>query len=223
MTTRSDTSPARLIVPALALLALSACDLLGEPVASGKAVDGQVLEASTGKPLSGAIVVATWSGIVGSLAHSQGVCFHVESTTTDEQGRYHIPAWEKRSRFARAKHKVVTVIAFKPGYSFVDRTGANTVQLERFSGTREERLGYLLHASGLVGCYSASNEKPLISIYKSLYDEAKRIVISEKEKDALQTIRRRALYAWSRPSRELTTLEIEQAIQNDPYLREQFQ
>ena len=83
-------------------------------------------------------------------------------------------------------------------------------------------MKYLLHLSSLVGCYGAGDEKSLVPIYKALYDEAKGIATIDKDKDTLQTIRRQALYAWSRPPRELTTREIEQAIQSDPFLREQF-
>ena len=84
-------------------------------------------------------------------------------------------------------------------------------------------MKYLVHLSGFVSCYGASNEKTAFPLYKALYDEAKGTVTSDQDKDMLKVIRRRALYTWSRPAHELTSREIEQAIQNDPYLREQFQ
>ncbi len=187
MANRSDKSSARLIPVALAFFALSACDLLGEPVARGKAVDGQVLESGTGKPIPGAVVVATWSGIVGSLAHSQGVCFHVESTASDERGGYHIPAWEKRTRFARAKHQTVAIIAFKPGYSFISRSADNTVRLEGFTGTREERLNKIRSAGVMCGSADES-QKNLLLLYRALYEEARDLVVTKRDKQIVNEL-----------------------------------
>ncbi len=175
------TTGARLIPITLAFLALPACDLFGEPVAKGAAIDGQALETSTDKPISGAIVVATWSGIVGSLAHSQGVCFHVESATTDEQGRYHIPAWQKTTRFARAKHQVVAIVAFKQGYSFVEKRAGNTLHLKPFTGTREERFDYLSRSA--ISCSDRREiEINLLPLYKALYEEARTLAVTKEQK-----------------------------------------
>ena len=201
------------------LLPLTACAF------SGKAIEGQVLEAGTNKPIPSAIVVARWQAHLGGWGHGKTVCFHVLTTTTDAQGHYHFPAWKKAAKEDWQKHlseKEVLISAHKPGYRLAEEYPETTPKLVPFTGAREERLKYLLHSSGLVGCYGAGDEKSLMPVYKAIYDEAKIHATSDKDKDALQTIRRRALYAWSRPPRELTAREIEQAIQSDPFLREQF-
>jgi hypothetical protein len=215
-----------LLIPLL--FPLSACAL------SGNALEGQVLEEETSRPILSAIVVVRWSGHLATFAHGKTVCYHVESAITDDQGRYRIPAWKMTITEDWQKNirpETVIVTAYKPGYETHSTPGyarseefkRNVRYLKPFAGGREERLKYLLHLSGLVSCNGAGDERTLVPVYKALYDDAKTIVTSDKDKDVLQPIRRRALYAWTKPSRELTTREIEQAIQNDPYLREQFQ
>lgn len=54
-----------------------------------------VLDEDTHQPIKGAIVVARWVGTISALVDSQTTCYHVESTTTDAQGRYQLPAWTK--------------------------------------------------------------------------------------------------------------------------------
>lgn len=210
------------ILPILGLLlTLPACAT--STVLSREPIEGVVLEEGTNKPIANALVVGLWHGTVShGFVDARTVCYHVETATADESGRFTLPPTEKEYKYRDGDHYTST-IAYKPGYQSarVQRTKGVTY-LQPFIGGREERLKYLLHLSSLVGCYGAGDEKPLVPVYKALYGEARGIATSDKDKDALQTVRRRALYAWSRPSRELTAREIEQAIQNDPYLREQF-
>jgi hypothetical protein len=218
----------RMLLPfvvVMLLAPLTACAL------SGKAIEGQVLEEGTNKPIPDAIVVARWQGTYSAIAETRTVCYHVETATTDAAGRFRTPAWSARTKGPFFSPEAVIITAYKPGYeeylppgyAYTEAFKQNTRYLKLFTGGREERLKYLLHISSLVDCYGAGDEKSLVPVYKAIYDEAKAIATSEKDRDALQTIRRRALYAWSRPPRELTLREIEQAIQKDPYLREQFQ
>lgn len=209
----------------LATFSLTACVLSGGPE------NGKVIDATTNTPVEDAIVVARWIGHLATWAHGSTNCYHVESTTTDKNGEFHIPKWEKNYTEDWQKNispRYVDITAYKPGYQLSPRQieeqspPKGIYYIEPFKGSREERLEYLLHLSGLVGCRSAGDEKTLIAVYKSLYDEAKTTATSDDDKSSLQIIRRHALYAWSRPPRELTSHEIEQAIQSDPYLREQF-
>ncbi|BAU48296.1 Uncharacterized protein (Precursor) [Sulfurifustis variabilis] len=187
-------------------------------------VEGRVLEQGTNRPIPGAIVIARWRGHMPVFpADGQSVCYHVESATTDEEGRYRFPVFDEEPRHRRIRYKYIQVDAYQPGYEWSGASEGGKVQyLAPFIGGREERLKYLARLSGVVGCYGADNEKPLVPVYKTLYEEARSIATMDKDKELLQFIRRRALYAWSRPPRELTAREIEQAIKNDPYFREHF-
>jgi len=92
----------------LALLAggLNSACVTG-PVA-GKVVD------SDGKPVSDAIVVVTWSAYTGIVDTSKS-CFHVERTTTREDGRFRMGGFSTSSLSASKPWAEVWV--FKPNYS----------------------------------------------------------------------------------------------------------
>src|SRR5687767_5886900 len=71
------------------MLPLQACGL------SGGSIEGKVLEEGTDKPIEGAIVVVRWSGALSAFVESRPVCVHVDTVTTDAQGRYRFSSWRK--------------------------------------------------------------------------------------------------------------------------------
>jgi hypothetical protein len=73
-------------------VAILAHSVMGHAL-SGGPVDGQVLDYDTGQPVTGAFVVAKWGG---SLLSGQSICVHVETTVSDERGRYHIGTWSQQ-------------------------------------------------------------------------------------------------------------------------------
>lgn len=152
----------------IALLSLTGCvTLFAEPI------EGQVLEKDTNKPIVGAIVVIRWKErIPMGLIDSQTVCTHVESTTTDNDGRYRLPGWKRDAlRYTDT---------YKPGY---ERAGGakGILYLKPFSGTREERLKYLSRAA--VSCSDKHDvEIKLVPLYKALYEEANGIAVTKEEK-----------------------------------------
>ena len=77
---------------------------------SGLPITGQVIEEGTNKPLPGVIVVAHWLGTVSGFGgHGGTSCRHVETGTTDEQGRYRLAFWEDRGPTVVYSYKVTSV------------------------------------------------------------------------------------------------------------------
>src|SRR3989344_7252350 len=77
-------SPLLLLSLLLGLSAFTACATT--PL---QPVQGQVLEEGTNKPIANALVVGRWMGTVThGIVESRTVCYHVESTTTDAEGRF---------------------------------------------------------------------------------------------------------------------------------------
>lgn len=75
------------------------------PLTTGYVLEG---EDPIHKPIPGAFVFDTWHKIYGGIGHGGGsVCVHVESSVTDELGRYQIPRWRGKS---------TSVMVYKPGY-----------------------------------------------------------------------------------------------------------
>lgn len=74
------------------LMALAAC---GTPLMySAEAIRGQIVDAETGQPIDGAVVVAQWVLFEGGIGHGgHKGRLHIFETVTDEDGRYLIPEW----------------------------------------------------------------------------------------------------------------------------------
>ncbi len=157
------------------VLPLSACAV------SGSGIEGQVVEQGTNNPISGAIVIARWHGTASLLVDSQTVCVHVESTVTDDQGRFHFSRWYQPPR-RLVSGVQPTATAYKPGYEgklFEEKI----YHLKPFTGGRGERLRYLRRMSGAIGCGSSGeSEKNLYLLRKAIYEEAKQIARTDFEK-----------------------------------------
>ena len=181
----------RLIFAFLMMVSLSACALTGGPI------DGMVLEDETDKPIAGAIVVVRWRGDLPGFADSSTVCYHVESTLTDEAGRYRIAKWKKkpdpeRDWERRIVNKVFGVSAYKVGYGFTNkrfREKQEIVYMGSFEGTAEERLKYLLRISGATRCTSAGESAiNRLPFQKAIYEEANAIARTREEKRTVEIL-----------------------------------
>lgn len=172
----------------LAAFSLTACGLSGGPES------GKVIDASTNKPVEGVIVVARWIGHLATWAHGSTNCYHVESTTTDGNGEFHIPKWKKdytEDWQRNVSPRYVDVTVYKPGYQQTlgdaERQSDKNViyYLEPFKGAREERLKYLLAMSG--NCFSEEFEQ-LTPLIKALYQEAKHLAITGADSEIVNSL-----------------------------------
>ncbi len=157
------------------VLPLAACAV------SGSGIEGQVVEQGTNNPISGAIVIARWHGTASLLVDSQTVCVHVESTVTDDQGRFHFSRWYQAPR-RLVSGVQPTVTAYKPGYEarlFEEKI----YHLKPFTGGRRERLRYIEQVKqSTVSCADPkANGKNLIPLYRALYEEAKPLAQTSDE------------------------------------------
>lgn len=177
----------RFILPAVLLLVFSGCVGSRSIQPVGPAA-GRVLEAGSQAPIAGAIVIGRWKETWSSVADSQTVCVHVESTTSDAEGRFVLPEWRGR---------VPTIIdSFKPGYVrsaeyYKTQSYKQGVDLlEPFKGTREERLKELERFSGMQ-CGQAVDYAPkLAPLYRAIYAEAKALATTiEEKKRAINLLR----------------------------------
>lgn len=170
----------------VSLAGLAAC------VSAGKVWPEQtsiVLDEDTREPIEGAIVVARWIGTISQLVDSQTTCYHVESTTTDSQGRYRIPAWAKMP--GKVGHNEVQYTAYKAGYVHTRTDRATGDQyLRRDKRGAKERLEYLDRAA--VFCPDADESmRKLLPLYKALYAEASNLAKTNEERiEALYHLKR---------------------------------
>jgi hypothetical protein len=116
------------------------------------------------------------------------VCFHVENTVTDAEGRYHIPAWEKRHMWGNSDDQRVHVRAHKEGYRMTDTHIKNElISFALDTGTREQRLQYLLKVTPACGTQDESREN-LLPMLRAAYEEAKSIASTNEDMRTLESI-----------------------------------
>lgn len=177
------------LVLAVLLMAqpLTACALSGGPL------EGKVLEEGTNRPISGAIVVARWEGYVSIFpAETRNVCVHVASTTTDDQGRYHFPAWRKEAHIKGVKNLKPLITAHHPGYQWSERYEKGVEYLKPFTGTREERLGYLQKSAGQQAAILPAKARKTCCYYE------KRFTKKQKDSQRQRKIRRSSKIYFTR-------------------------
>ncbi len=78
---------------------------------------GQVIDAETWEPIAGAVVSVYYeNGLYIDFTGRGTVCIHTYETTTDESGRFHIPAYTTLIWPTRYDNGM-GVIIYKPGYT----------------------------------------------------------------------------------------------------------
>jgi len=100
---------------------------------------GQVIDADTGKPISGALIIAHWD-TEGGMERSRNGTFKVLEATTDSNGNFSMPAWGPEPASPRGELDAYdpAINIFKPGYTpeFI---------LNGPSGERGKRLDHETH------------------------------------------------------------------------------
>lgn len=134
---------------------------------SGEAVSGRVVDAQTGKPIAGAIVIGIneLSAPYGMEGHIIAGNMHAEEVLTDEDGNYQLAAWGPKPRDGKTflNHPGPKILVYKNGYELYEyisfsrdddrfnpvqtsiKTGS-TIELKRFEG---DLAAYARHLSGL--------------------------------------------------------------------------
>lgn len=206
----------RTLLVMIALFPLSACGLSSTPI------EGHVFEAGTHKPIAGTIVIVRWHGTYSiPFADTRSSCYHVETATTDAQGRFKTPAWTEKSKGFLFSGDYWDIAMYKAGYqeylqpSFInsDEYKKNVRFMEPFKGTGEERLEKLERVAQSSTCNSAGgSEQNLYPYYESLYLEARSLSMSADEHKKLQWFREIAAEKVVTGKSEMTQSELDKRV-----------
>lgn len=94
---------------------------------TGKVTQGRVLSSEDDSPIKNAFVIATWMKRYPQLGNYRDICFHVESTQTDENGYWqiHRESWPRMSPLPNPDRTATfTEFAiYKTGYVLPSRVG----------------------------------------------------------------------------------------------------
>lgn len=180
MILRPTRIPTFLLIAAMVLPALG-CAYSGGPV------KGRVLDEEMNTPVADAIVVVIWQGTAFSFVESPTVCIHVETATTDKDGRYRIPYWRASTEPSGVRGLEPYVAGvYKVGYQrstrrMPDDLGGGDQFLRPFKGTRVERFKSI-RISG-VNCGNAGeSNRNLIPLYRTIYEQLNALAETKEEK-----------------------------------------
>jgi len=182
--------PVRLLAaPTLLVATACATGLPAEPIGA------QVLDSETSQPLQGVTIVGQWIGTVGGFGHSSTRCYHVNVSSSDAGGKFSLQGAEDERKYAHGDH-YTRLYSYSDGYRGLDgfytveQPAPKTHLLQRYVGSANERLEYLIRLHGLLACGAQDgSEKNLLPVYKLLYREALSIASGPEEKKKAERIR----------------------------------
>jgi len=182
----------RFLVLGLVLFTMAGCGILGKRYDE---MHGRVLHEILDKPLANSIVVALWKGTEKTSESEKEVCYHVETTTTDEKGFFSFPDWREPSNFKNLKNKAIHVFAYRKYYRTSELTSelitqknyiyylAKPREMEDETLAREDRLRYLQLLVGKTTCdLEGESHKNLAPLFKDVIEEAEQIAVTEKDR-----------------------------------------
>ena len=139
------------------------------------AMEGQVLEEGTNKPIEGALVVAIWKGSQVRPAHSSTVCYHVETTTTDAQGKYRIQDFSGNLNPFIADRQSSIGSIYKRGYH-VSKQKPPAVGIELLalhSGAQDQQFEQIGARVPYECSLTDEGKKSLLPLMRLMYEEMK--------------------------------------------------
>ncbi len=148
-------------------------------------VEGVITDYETGDPIPDAFVVARWTGTSGGLGHGGGaICFHVEVTRSDTEGRYFIPPPEIESDYPKYREPRILITAYKQGYRepyWVNDVPAPSDKLIKTNETSNARLSYLHDVIKNTNCdQTGDGRNNLLPLYEVLHLDA---VLASKSRE----------------------------------------
>ena len=170
----------------------------------GRHLAGQVVDASTGRPIAGAHVAYLWRATInpsGFTGHnSRDICFHAAATVTDAQGRFDVPEWSEWKTYD-VDPIDPTVLVYAPLYEPIQKhlhseTSDEPVEhlqeryaLKPFSGTTDQRLDMLYYGLANQDCdWGGDSKKSLVPLLKAIYTEVRPLHGAERYSGVAESV-----------------------------------
>lgn len=189
----------RIYLISLIALILNACGLLGTHYPE---MHGRVMHEVYDKPLSHTVVVALWKGKEVQNNLEKEVCYHVETSTSDDKGYFSFAEWREPSSYGHLKDKAIHVFAFRRYY----RTSELTSEILKHKNNiyyltkprpiddeikaREDRLKYLQLLVGKTTCdLKGESRTNLRTFFSEIIEEAELIAVSDKDRQVVEKLK----------------------------------
>ena len=196
---------------ALLPLATAGC---GSEKQYAKSIDGHVVDADSGKPIPGAYVYYLYEGPPETSLSGHGssdVCYHASAAVSDSDGRFHIDPWEQKRRYgvenweptgwAYAAGYVPAQILPKESPRKEPEVRANDeFRLKESRAIGDERIQELWPYVQWGCLHGGESHKNLYPAFRAVYDEAKVVASTPRQKERLDGFRYRAAAAYLAPN-----------------------
>jgi len=189
----------RLLISSLMLFLMAGCGMLGKRYDE---MHGRVLHEILDKPLSNSVVVALWKGTEKTSESEKEICYHVESTTTDEKGYFSFSDWREPANFKNLKNKTIHVFAYRKYYRTSELTSelitqknyiyylAKPREMDDETLAREDRLRYLQLLVGKTTCdLEGESHVNLAPLFKDVIEEAVQIAVTDKDRQIVEKLK----------------------------------
>jgi len=211
--TSSRLTAIRILLALLLLVLMNACSTLGTQYPETHGPHGRVLNEINDKPIAQAIVVALWKGTASSEQPHKQICYHVETTMTDDKGYFEIPNWHEPGRYSDLTDKQVHIKAFHTNYRTSELTSEQATKrnfiyylsqvqdVDDADQVRQARQQYLLDLVGSASCdLDGDSRLNLHPLYQAIMDEAKTNARNDKDHKIVQRLN--AWLAYVKPHEE---------------------
>lgn len=142
----------------IAVLALSGC-VFAPPFYWAESIHGRVVDADTGEPIEGTVVIADWKLYGGGMGHGgHRNSLLVKETLTDANGEFSFGKWGPKMRPAwEILDKGPRLVVLKSNYTYANlwneadsnwfvrgsHWDGKTIRLKKFAGTSQARINSL--------------------------------------------------------------------------------
>ena len=155
------------------------------------ALEGKVIDGSTGKPLAGVYVIGAWvvSSGIGVVAKSG--CGKLEVTRTDEQGRFTLSKWSGNILAHLIGDENLNDYYYVRGYRWEKGHPqiGETVVLVPDTRSALERIGHISELTGDADCGSVQEQiKKALPLYHVMYEDAVAIASNRDDRRVLSNI-----------------------------------
>ena len=112
----------------------------------GGPLEGTVVDGATGKPIPGAFAIAVTRIRGADMVGSRTSCGDLDIVRTDSAGRYRLAASQSGANSERL------VMAYAPGYAHDRVDDQQSVKLDAYKGSGDDRRASFIRYSSLVRC-----------------------------------------------------------------------
>ncbi len=149
-----------------------------------QAVDGQVVDAATGKPLEGVFVLGQWNGYITMPAQGRSTCYHLAVTRSDTQGKFLMSSWSGNFH-PLLGDRVLTLYYYKPGYAtqWSAEEYSQPMALTRDMRLGKERMDEIGKMLVAADCGPRDRKLDRVgSLYRAAAEEAKNVAVTREER-----------------------------------------